>query len=70
MAGMTAGHVEVETTMALLSAIVVLTAYLVRRLLLAQPLSQAMPAYATESTILFSVALGRMALLVSSTFGR
>jgi hypothetical protein len=30
---MTAGHVEVETTMALLSAIVVLTAYLVRTLL-------------------------------------
>lgn len=70
MAGMTAGHVEVETTMALLSAIVVLTAYLVRRLLLAPPLSQAMPPYATESTILFSVALGRIARLVSSTSGR
>ena len=70
MAGMSAGQTNVETTMALLSAIVVLTAYLVDRLLLAQPRFHATPTYATESTILFSVALGRIARLVSSTSGR
>ncbi|MFP3648392.1 hypothetical protein, partial [Paraburkholderia sp. SIMBA_054] len=69
--------VEPETTMALESAIVLLTAYFwacvgactraLARAYSAHPSAHRPTHHAIESTIWFSVALGRMALLVSST---